>query len=111
MTFPPLYVALLWWPHDADTASMVMLCSRTLYDNESNICKEITPAVSHSLGKCTSTVVINLKNKEQGLYAQEALKAMDVRVTEWYWGCFHFHSLCWLCAAVPLCDDTMLYVS
>lgn len=43
--------------------------SRTLYDNDGNLCKEIAPAVSHPSGKCTSTVVVEHKDGAHRLYA------------------------------------------
>lgn len=43
--------------------------SHILYDDDSNLCKEIAPAVSHSSGKCTSTVVVKHKDGTLGLYA------------------------------------------
>lgn len=53
--------------------------SHALYDNDSNLCKEIAAAVSHSSGKCTSTVVVKHKDGARGLYApREALTTMRV---------------------------------
>lgn len=43
--------------------------SHTLYDNDSNLCKEIALAASRSSGKCTSSVAVNHKDGAQGLYA------------------------------------------